>query len=102
MVLTFWFPNDGTGEGERLGSIVPVPDTPAVWGLLPAWSVTVNVALRVPAAAGVKVTLIAQFPPAATLEPQVLVCPKSPGLAPVKVMLVMLNAVVVGLERVTA
>src|SRR6266699_802376 len=96
---TFWFPNDGTGEGERLGSTVPVPDTPEVWGLLLALSVTVNVALRDPVAVGVKVTLIVQFAPAATLEPQLLVCPKSPGLAPVKVMLVMLNAAVVGLER---
>ena len=79
-----------------------MPDTPEVWGLLLALSVTVNAALRDPVAVGVKVTLIVQFPPAATLEPQLLVCPKSPGLAPVKVMLVMLNAVVVGLERVTA
>ena len=79
-----------------------MPDTPEVWGLLLALSVTVSVALRDPATAGVKVTLIVQFPPAATLDPQVLVCPKSPGLAPVKVMLVMLNAVPVGLERVTA
>ena len=34
VVLTLWFPNDGTGEGEGLGSNVPVPDTAAVWGLL--------------------------------------------------------------------
>ena len=79
-----------------------MPDTAEVWGLLLALSVTVNVALRGPVAVGVNVTLIVQFPPAATLDPQVLVCPKSPGLAPVKVMLVMLNAVLVGLERVTA
>ena len=65
-------------------------------------SVTVNVAVREPVAAGVKVTLIVQFPPAATLDPQLLVCPKSPGLVPVKAMLVMLKAVLVGLERVTA
>src|SRR5207244_4607574 len=89
--------------GDRLAvGPTPVPDTPAVWGLLLALSVTVNVALRDPVAVGVKVTLIVQFPPAATLEPQLLVCPKSPGLAPVKVMLVKLNAVVVGLERVKA
>ena len=89
--------------GDRLAvDPTPVPDTPAVWGLLLALSVTVNVALRDPAAVGVKVTLIVQFPPAATLDPQLLVCPKSPGLAPVKAMLVMLNAVLVGLESVTA
>ena len=65
-------------------------------------SATVKVALRDPVAVGVKVTLIVQFPPTATLDPQLLVCPKSPGLAPVKVILVMLNAVAVGFERVTA
>ena len=102
VVPTLWLPKSGTGEGERLGGAVPVPDTPEVWGLLLALSVTVSVALRDPAAVGVKVTLIVQFPPAATLDPQLLVCPKSPGLVPVKAMLVMLNAVLVGLERVTA
>jgi len=79
-----------------------VPDTPEVWGLLLALSATVSAALRAPVAVGLKVTLIVQFPPAATLDPQVLVCPKSPGLAPVKAMLVTPNAVAVGLESVTA
>ena len=68
-------------------------------------SVTVNVALRDPVAVGVKVTLMVQVPLAAKVDGligQLLVCPKSPGLAPVKAMLVMLNAVLVGLERVTA
>jgi len=80
---------------------VPVPDTPEVWGLLLALSVTVNVALRDPVTVGVKVTLIVQFPPAATLDPQLLVCPKSPGLVPVKPMLVMANAVPLGFDSVT-
>src|SRR5204862_3254271 len=95
-------PKSGTGEGERLGGAVPVPDTPEVWGLLLALSVTVSVPLRDPAAVGVKVTLIVQFPPAATLDPQLLVCPKSPGLVPVKAMLVMLNVAPLGFESVTA
>src|SRR2546421_296295 len=99
---TFWFPNDGTWEGERLVSIVPVPDTPEVWGLLLALSVTVKIALRVPVAVGVKVTLMVFFlmirrPPRSTLFPYTTLF-----RSPVKVMLVMLNAVVVGLERVTA
>src|SRR6266566_1571497 len=105
VVFTFWFPNDGTGEGERLGSTVPVPDTPAVWGVLLALSVTVNVALRVPVAAGVKLTLMVQLPLAARVEGligQLLVCPKSPGLVPVKPMLVMVSAAAVGFESVTA
>src|SRR5213080_1984435 len=102
---TFWFPNDGTGEGERLGSIVPVPDTPEVWGLLLALSVTVKIALRVPVAVGVKVTLMVQVALAAKVEGlsgQLLVCPKSPGLVPVKPTLVMVSAVAVGFESVTA
>ena len=68
-------------------------------------SVTVNVALRGPVAAGVKVTLMVQVPLAAKVEGlrgQLLVCPKSPGLVPVKPMLVMANAVPLGFESVTA
>ena len=99
---TFWFPNDGTGEGERLGSIVPVPDTPEVWGLLLALSVTVKIALRVPVAVGVKVTLMVQVAPVAKVEGQLLVCPKSPGLVPVKPTLVMVKAAPLGFESVTA
>ena len=38
-----------------------------------ALSAMLSVALRVPVAAGVKVTLIVQLEPAATLDPQVLV-----------------------------
>src|SRR5205807_826188 len=92
VVFTLWFPNDGSGEGERLGSTVPVPDTAAVWGVLPALSVTVNVALRESVAVGVKVTLMVQVPfptQRAAERGQLLVCPKSPGLVPVKLMPVM-------------
>ena len=68
-------------------------------------SVTANVAFREPVAAGVKVTLMVQVPLAAKVEGlrgQLLVCPKSPGLVPVKPMLVMVNAVPLGFESVTA
>ena len=102
---TLWLPKSGTGEGERLGEAIPVPDTPAVWGLLLALSVTVKVELRAPVAAGVKVTLMVQVALAAKVEGlrgQLSVCPKSPGLVPVKPMLVMVNAVLVGFEIVTA
>ena len=47
-----------------------------------ALSATLSVALRVPVAAGVKVTLIVQLEPAATLDPQVLACVKSLALVP--------------------
>src|SRR5438132_70587 len=105
VVSTFCLLKSGTGEGERLGGATPVPDTPAVWGLLLALSVTVNVAFREPVTVGVKVTLMVQVPLAAKVEGlrgQLLVCPKSPGLVPVKPMLVMVNAVPLGFESVTA
>ena len=84
---------------------MPVPDTAAVWGLLLALSATAKVALRDPVAVGVKVTLMVQVPLAAKVEGltgQLLVCPKSPGLVPVKPMLAMANAVPLGFESVTA
>jgi hypothetical protein len=51
-----------------------------------------KVAARLPVAAGENVTLMVQLPLAATELPHVLVCPKSPGLAPVNAMLLMVNA----------
>ena len=47
-----------------------------------ALSPMVKVAEREPEAVGVNVTPIEQFPPATTLDPQLLVCRKSPGLVP--------------------
>src|SRR5438128_2665259 len=64
---TFWLPKDSE-LGERLGGATPVPDTPAVWGLLLALSVTVNVAFREPVTVGVKVTLMVQVPLTAKVE----------------------------------
>lgn len=55
-------------------------------------SVIVKVAVRLPIAVGAKVTLTVQFPPAATELPQVLVCPKSPGLVPENAILLMARA----------
>lgn len=63
-------------------------------------SVTVTAALRAPAAEGVNVTLMMHVPEAATLEPQVLVCAKSPGLVPVTAMLEMVSVPEPGLDRV--
>ena len=70
-----------------------------------ALSVTVNVALRDPMAVGVKVTSMVQVALAAKVEGligQVLVCPKSPGLVPVKPMLVIVNATPLVFDSVTA
>ena len=61
----------------------------------------VTVALRAPAAAGVKVTGMLQLPPMATLVPQLLVWAKSPGFVPVMAMLVMESAADPGLLKVT-
>jgi hypothetical protein len=58
-------------------------------------------AARLPAAEGVKVTLIVQLAPAATLDPQLLVCAKSPALEPKTAMLVMLKVELPELVRVT-
>ena len=56
-------------------------------------SVIVKEAVRFPVPVGVKVTVKVQLPPAARELPQVLVCPKSPGLVPLKAMLLMDRAV---------
>ena len=81
---------------------IPVPVRLAVCGLFVALSVTVRVPVRVPPAVGVNVTLMVQVSPAATLAPQLFVCPKSPLLVPVNVMLVSVNAVLWALVSVTA
>jgi hypothetical protein len=58
-------------------------------------------AARLPLAAGVKVTLMVQFPPAATELPQVLVWAKSPALVPVTARLAMLKPAFPVLLKVT-
>jgi hypothetical protein len=80
---------------------VPVKLTVCVlFAVPPALSVMVMVPVRVPVVEGLKVTLIVQFPEAATLVPQVLVCEKSldPALT---AMLVMARGTVAELLRVT-
>src|ERR1017187_9470189 len=63
---------------------------------------TVTVAARAPAAVGLKVTLIVQLAPGATLDPQLLVRAKSPALAPETAMPVIFNAAFPELARVIA
>src|ERR1700680_3014690 len=58
---------------------VPVPDRATVWGLVGSESLIVKVALRVPAAVGLKVTLMVQLAPPASDDPQLLVSLKSPA-----------------------
>jgi len=70
------------GEAVAL-PIWPVPDKATVWGLFPAESENVSVAVRVPVVDGVKVTETVQLAEGARLAPQVLAeIAKSPALAP--------------------
>lgn len=105
VVPTFWLANVNE-VGERLAAAVdaatPEPVRLAVWGLPLALSVTVTLAVLVPDAVGLKVTLIAQVAPAATEPPQVLLWAKSPLLVPVTAMLLMLSAALPVLDSVIA
>jgi hypothetical protein len=62
---------------------VPEPLNVAVCGELEALSATESVAVKLATEAGVKVMEIVQLAEAAKVVPQVLVCAKSVGLAPV-------------------
>lgn len=89
------------GETVATGA-VPVPVKLTVWGLPLALSVMLRVAVRDPLAAGAKVTLIVQLPPATTELPHVFVWAKSPTFVPLKVRVVTLKAALPELVRVTA
>jgi hypothetical protein len=80
---------------------MPVPESGTACGLPGALSATDTEAVLVPVAAGLNVTLMVQFFPANTLDPQVLVSAKSAEFVPVIVMLVMVSVVVPILLRVT-
>jgi hypothetical protein len=78
---------------ERLTTgLTPVPERVTVCGLPEALSLRVRAAVKDAALAGVKVTLMLQLPPAATLPPQLLLCAKSLGLVPASARLLMLKA----------
>jgi hypothetical protein len=74
---------------------------PTVCGLTGSESLIVNVPVRVPTAVGVNLTPIVQDAPPARLDPQVLVCEKSPLFVPAMRMLEMLNAAVPRFFKVT-
>ena len=79
----------------------PVPDSEIFCGLPPPLSVIETAAVLAPVAVGVKVTLMVQLAPAATLVPQVLVWAKSLTLVPEIVTPIILRDVVPTLVRVT-
>src|SRR5277367_4989553 len=89
VVPTFWLPYVKL-LGVRVTVPTPVPDRVDDW--VPALSVTVRVAERAPAAAGVKVTLMVQLEFAATDVPQLSVSAKSAALVPVIEMLTPVRA----------
>jgi CRISPR/Cas system-associated exonuclease Cas4 (RecB family) len=73
LVPTNWFPNDNELGDRVTVDTIPVPVKATVCGLPLALSFTVSVPVLAPVAVGVKVTLMVQVAPAATLVPQVLV-----------------------------
>jgi len=72
VVFTVWFPKGRAVEERLTAGAVPVPERLTACGLPLALSVMLTEAARLPLAEGVNVTLIVQFPPAATELPQVL------------------------------
>ena len=81
--------------------ITPVPLNATCCGDPVALSVTVSTALKAAAVAGVKVTAIEQFEPAASELPQVLVWAKLEAFVPVMAMVLMLNAALPAFDKVT-
>jgi len=80
----------------------PVPERVTVWGLSVALSATLTVAVRIPPAVGLKVTLMVQWAPTATLAPQLWVRAKLVELAPDTVMPVTFKVALPVLARVIA
>jgi hypothetical protein len=79
---------------------VPVPVRAAVCGEPVALSTTDIEALRLPAEAGVNVTVMVQLAPAASEVPQLLLSPKLLELVPMTEMLVMVSAAVPAFDSV--
>ena len=99
-----WFPN--ASVAGLMASAVPRPDNGTVKvGLKGSELLMVNAAVRLPAAVGLNVTLIRQFEglPAGAdkLVGHPLDSTKSPGFAPVRVMLLMASGAVPVLDSVT-
>jgi hypothetical protein len=80
---------------------VPVPEREKLCGLPAALSEIETVAERPPVVVGLNVTAMVQLAPPATLDPQVLVCEKSPAFVPVTPMLVMAKLLLPVLDSVT-
>ena len=96
-VPLIWLPN-ASALGDKLTAgplATPVPCKATTWGLPAALEETLTAADSLAVVEGVKVTVIVQLPPAASVlgeAGQVLVCAKSALLVPVIVMPLMVNA----------
>src|SRR5438046_6778775 len=75
-----------------VATTVPVPVSAMLCGLLTALSVIVSVAFRLPVVVGLKVTwVVVVLPGASEIGSEPDVKPKSPGLAPVVAMLLIVR-----------
>lgn len=90
VVFTRWLPNETEVDDRLATGAKPTPVSETVCGLPVALSVTESVAVRVPAAEGVNVTLMLQLAPIARETPQVVVRAKLLELVPEIAMLLML------------
>jgi hypothetical protein len=99
-VPTYWL-GKVTVVGDR-PTVTPMPPVKGtIWGLPMPLSVMLMSAIRVPAAVGVKVTLIVQLPPGGTDVSHVLISAKSPLLVPVIWIEVIVSAILPPLLRIT-
>lgn len=96
-----WEPKDRLDELSCTDGETPVPESDTLSGLSPALSVTFTVAVRLPVAVGAKLTEMVQLAPAPRLAGHVLVWVKSPGLVPLRAMLLIARAVLPVFVRVT-
>ena len=90
----------GVSDTAGAGAVVPAPVSVAACGEPVALSATESVAEKLVAEAGVKVTEMEQWDPAASELPQVLVWLKSAGFVPAMEMLPIASAAVPLFERV--
>jgi hypothetical protein len=92
----------GDAAMVKSGLVVPpVPVSVAVCGVLASLSATLRVALTVPVAVGVKVTLMVQLFPTASVVPQALVLAKEDAPAPVTLTTMFFRIAVLSFLSVT-
>lgn len=91
VVFRFWLAKVRVEAVRLTAGPEPVPVRASVCGLLLRLSAMLTEAARAPSAVGVNFTVIVQVALSASELPQLFVSEKSPGLAPVRVMLVMVK-----------